>query len=673
MRAAALMPLVLAAGCTCGPDRLQPSPGGLAFEPADVTFLESNGTVLLKSTVPRALEVRLTVSAPFTVSPETVSLPPHGEAALALAVQTPEGGRFAATLTARAEALAATAALKATVPCPGVPQCQRLEIDAATGHCVPLPAAEGAPCEDACLTNAHCGASGTCLGDAKSCADADACTVDACAPGTGCVHLACDAVGDPCRAGVCTAAGCVFSEVPDGTACGAADCVEAQVCLAGKCAVRAVPEGAACQTPCGLGECQLQSCVLPPGTTLAAQWTMGVGPAASVVSPIAADANGNLYWVEARAANDAVVSVTANGLARWTASLGAEERNFSARALLVDDAHRLVVVSDPRGRLHAWALADGALAWTRSVVNDLLVAPDVAPGDLGYLGTVASGSLLVANVFTYAASGGSPKKQRLFGLDPQTGKTKWSSSQTAFANLVMDEASTTYLRVPGMSGWRVVAIDSGGVQRWLSALGAASDVQAVFDGRVYLAHGEGLTAAGGAIAFQSPYVPDDALTFGELRYLEGDWLASKQVAYLSVGMYAAPRAVDPQTGALRWIRKASHYRPADGLLTARGLRLLLDQRHLGPTLGWQWHLSALTPAGREAWACRLPNYGWWDVEGVSLDAERLVVAGHGVNPVPAPYPAHTGVAAFALPGEKLAPGWSVTSAGSGARTHRPQR
>lgn len=58
---------------------------------------------------------------------------------------------------------------------------------------------------------------------------------------------------------------------------------------------------------------------------------------------------------------------------------------------------------------------------------------------------------------------------------------------------------------------------------------------------------------------------------------------------------------------------------------------------------------------------------------MALDAERLVVAGHGVNPVPAPYPAHTGVAAFALPGEQLAPGWSVTSAGSAARTHRPQR
>lgn len=114
--------------------------------------------------------------------------------------------------------------------------------------CVIAAAPDGAACEDACLTGASCRA-GRCVGDARSCDDRDACTVDLCASDTGCTHAArvCPAPADPCRVARCDPqAGCVESDVADGTACGTSDCALAHVCIAGACVQRPVPASAAC-------------------------------------------------------------------------------------------------------------------------------------------------------------------------------------------------------------------------------------------------------------------------------------------------------------------------------------------------------------------------------------------------------------------------------------------
>jgi hypothetical protein len=101
------------------------------------------------------------------------------------------------------------------------------------GACVPgtVPAPVSASCDagDPCTVGDHCSGDGACLrGSARSCDDGNACTADACDPGTGCLHTAvtCDD-GDPCTSDECDHVhGCLST---------ALDCNDDDACTADTC------------------------------------------------------------------------------------------------------------------------------------------------------------------------------------------------------------------------------------------------------------------------------------------------------------------------------------------------------------------------------------------------------------------------------------------------------
>jgi hypothetical protein len=152
------------------------------------------------------------------------------------------------------------------VVCPASTEpCQVLACDSATGMCEPTPALDDTLCpdNDPCTTDERC-QSGLCSTSAADCDDAIDCTLDACAPESGCTHAAVDAdctdaiactvevcdpsmgcrttpndglCGDdvPCTEDICTLGGCVFeprdSRCEDGAACSDDVCDPLAGCL----------------------------------------------------------------------------------------------------------------------------------------------------------------------------------------------------------------------------------------------------------------------------------------------------------------------------------------------------------------------------------------------------------------------------------------------------------
>jgi hypothetical protein len=124
------------------------------------------------------------------------------------------------------------------------------------GHTV---VSNGASCGDgdACNGAETCQAGACVAGTPLSCADADACTVDACNPLTGCTHqaVACDD-GNPCTVDACDGAGgCTHVAAADGASCADADvCNGAETCQAGVCmsAARLVCDDG---NPCTVDRC----------------------------------------------------------------------------------------------------------------------------------------------------------------------------------------------------------------------------------------------------------------------------------------------------------------------------------------------------------------------------------------------------------------------------------
>ncbi len=117
--------------------------------------------------------------------------------------------------------------------CDGGPCCS------ATCQLVPA----GTACTDgnACTTGDACDAAGACVGGPPpDCDDGDRCTVDGCAPATGCVHppVECTPLDACHEAGVCVPATgeCTNPEAPDGTICApASGCTAASTCEDGVC------------------------------------------------------------------------------------------------------------------------------------------------------------------------------------------------------------------------------------------------------------------------------------------------------------------------------------------------------------------------------------------------------------------------------------------------------
>jgi hypothetical protein len=170
---------------------------------------------------------------------------------------------------------------------PGIPACQRAAC--VNAKCELAPREEGLACddEDLCTSEDRC-ESGACAGKPISCDDKNACTVDGCDPGHGCVHAytekSCDdtnacTVADACFQGKCLGttlvcddhndctvdscdkvAGCGFAvadlDCSDGDACTIGDACQGGVCVAGAA------------LPCESGPCKTALCDVSLGCQL---------------------------------------------------------------------------------------------------------------------------------------------------------------------------------------------------------------------------------------------------------------------------------------------------------------------------------------------------------------------------------------------------------------------
>lgn len=131
--------------------------------------------------------------------------------------------------------------------CPTAAACHQVTFDFATRACVDSTLPDHTSCSGTCIAGGEC-RTGSCVGTSVACDDGDPCTDDACSTEDGgCVHFEhiCP-VTSACRTAVCVSgAGCTEQPVPDGTSCGASDCLQADVCLAEACVTMPTPGGSA--------------------------------------------------------------------------------------------------------------------------------------------------------------------------------------------------------------------------------------------------------------------------------------------------------------------------------------------------------------------------------------------------------------------------------------------
>lgn len=268
-----------------------------------------------------------------------------------------------------------TAEILAVPACAEAGPCHEARFDPVTGACVEEQRSNGAACEGVCLQEASCQA-GVCVGQPKSCDDANKCTRDTCAADGACAHADVSAqcevaeadVG--CQAGACDPAlGCVLSNVVDGVACGANDCKTAKVCMAGVCQTVTPPEGSSCSaaTPCRTeGKCVAQGCVAT-ATLATASWELLDTPKVrrtllGVVSPA-----GLIYGVERHDVGIFVVAWDRGGFERWRSPLYSEY--WSTAALYDIDRTQLIVTS--KTWVRAFDGATGAQKWFVELAGEI--------------------------------------------------------------------------------------------------------------------------------------------------------------------------------------------------------------------------------------------------------------------------------------------------------------
>ncbi|MFL5320045.1 MAG: tenascin-X [Myxococcaceae bacterium] len=285
-RAVQMLVLLLLAATGCRDQRLQGTKVAFAVtpEPLEFGFVYIGARAELSAELSNPSRGKVHVSwelpqAPFTVDelPEEVE---PGTTELLVHFAPTEWGEQKGELVARdgntVLARLSLIGVGQNIPdCPTPVACHSARFDLDSSTCVEEPLEDGTSCdaESVCILNASCHA-GRCVGEARSCDDGNACTVDLCNPLSGCEHAEappCPAAGS-CTVGVCDPKlGCTSQQAQDGTVCGTVTCDSAEVCIAGACVTRDPPDGFICEqaSPCqGEGVCQGSTCVRPAATAL---------------------------------------------------------------------------------------------------------------------------------------------------------------------------------------------------------------------------------------------------------------------------------------------------------------------------------------------------------------------------------------------------------------------
>lgn len=377
------------------------STGALVVAPQSVDFgqgwvgVRATQRVQLQNTGKAAVEVRLEPSVPFE-APATALVEGGESVEVELSVTPSTPGVLDGALVLHADTqifeLPLRARAQATPSCPPR-DCHLVRFDPASGHCEETVDGDGAACGESnqCLFEGRCVA-GTCVGRARACDDADACTTDACAADRGCVHepVVCPTSARTCEVATCSpATGCGLGPAEDGASCGENDCRNALVCMRGQCVARPSPEGSECAPPTvcqGPGVCRSQQCTRPPATALQPSWRYTAPPDHVVAFLGHVDDEGNLYATETevRASNAEgdraspgegisqappalpttyLLSLRPDGAVRYRVAVanGCSACQFGLSFALDSAGQRLFF--SVKGELQARRLADGASMW----------------------------------------------------------------------------------------------------------------------------------------------------------------------------------------------------------------------------------------------------------------------------------------------------------------------
>lgn len=490
------------------------SPRALHFETAFVGF-SGQRSLILRNTSRSDRALTVTRNAPFGAAPQVI-VPGGSELELQVQFMPTASGPIAGNLVVSDGAAVFEIAVDGTgaLPptCTATSACHESTFDPARGTCVEALAADGSRCvtDNACFLGGQC-ARGVCLGTGRDCSDFDRCTIDACEPSGGCLHLpaTCATPANPCKVARCDPAlGCVEADANDGTACGVANCATARVCMLGECKTLPVPDGAVCApaTACqGAGTCQQHSCERPPATPLTEAWSYdfpGGVPGFHGVS----DAADNLYWVEC--AFGGLADVYCNACTLCAATSYTRDGALRFRKILngaigyeLEPLHLLLgarlIYAMPYS-VGAMASTDGALQWSRDFYGPLPGAPDTANFfQVTALAADATGVLVIAR--RYQNNAQSPRQSVVLELDPASGATVYTRFfDGELTGAVVDEQNNLYFGFsprtspnPPAVPPQLVSLSASGAERWRVTVTEGTQAPlAAYGTEVILAGGE---------------------------------------------------------------------------------------------------------------------------------------------------------------------------------------
>lgn len=678
MRASAALLLLLGlVGCRA--PALVGTGGEVAMAPARVEFPRTlvgdsaRATVVFTNQSRARRSVGLELQAPFS-GPSFVELGGGESAAVELLFLPTAVGSFAQRVTVTSEQQTLSLELDgvaiAPVDCPAGPAPCRAMRATAEGTCIEVNAPESSACSTACVEAGVCEL-GQCVGQLRRCDDQNACTTDACAEATGCLHaeVPCAAPMNPCEAAVCDPlTGCGAVEVVDGTACGENTCVTAKVCLSGVCREVTAPEGSSCapaSTCQAAGRCEQGRCAQPPPAPLTPAWRYQAPAGVTLTFTGVGDRSGNVYWLESTGTTTQLVSVARDGVERFRRPVAGAPNPGSTYPVetsplfLSSDTQLVLLLRDPGGantnqhRIEARSAIDGSLQWARGRA-DLATPLGLNPGVPLWMmsgGAVSTPPRIFLNL--RINEGGAAWSSWIVALEPSTGAFLWKQPSTYLAATIADdEGIYTYEDL-----WRheLIAISAAtGARRWsLDVTGSAAIPVGAFGGSVYTLYPSVIRDANTGAANLTPammsWSPRHTLIAdGRVIATDSNSLCPRWLTFFDVSTPAvAPLSWEsPRVAALN--RSACLASP---LVTSRQSVLVATRE--APTL------YELRYDGTTRLSCPLP---------IAPAGAAVLARGRWVTST-----TNGGVEAFDVPAQEVASqGW-VTAGGSLDRANRPAR